>query len=118
MSERARATNGVGRNSPGIIMPDSPSAVEVREMIASRAYELYEQREAGCGDALSDWLRAEAELVTRLLRESPNAEESGNRDRSPARTRNTVSRAKPANDARPPASKWLSRKSALKRNPT
>ena len=115
MSERARATNGAVRTSPGFIMPDSPSAVEAREMIASRAYELYEQRGAGSGDALSDWLRAEAELVTMLLQESPKAEESGNRDRVPARTRNTALSGKSTNDARPRASKWLSRKSALKR---
>ena len=45
------------------------SADEVRELIARRAYDLYQQRGTGLGDCLSDWLRAEAEVVTMLLAE-------------------------------------------------
>ena len=42
---------------------------EVRELIARRAYDLYQQRGTGLGDELSDWLIAEAEVVTMLLAE-------------------------------------------------
>lgn len=48
---------------------DSPSASEVREMIAWRAYELYKHRGTEVGDELSDWLKAEGEVVTMLLAE-------------------------------------------------
>jgi hypothetical protein len=34
----------------------------LRDMIARRAYELYEERGCADGDDLDDWLRAEAEV--------------------------------------------------------
>jgi hypothetical protein len=45
----------------------SLSASEVRDLIARRAYEIYTHREAECGDETSDWLSAEAEVVSMLL---------------------------------------------------
>src|SRR5262245_61740236 len=45
----------------------TPGANEVRELIARRAYELYENRGDNFGDEISDWLQAEDEIVTMLL---------------------------------------------------
>jgi Protein of unknown function (DUF2934) len=44
-----------------------PAPNEVREMIARRAYKLYENRGDKFGDEISDWLQAEDEVVTMLL---------------------------------------------------
>lgn len=40
---------------------------EVRELIARRAYELYENRGDRTGNEISDWLKAEEEIATMLL---------------------------------------------------
>ena len=40
---------------------------EVRERIAKKAYELYEQRGRQEGRALEDWLNAESQLLGRAL---------------------------------------------------
>src|SRR5262245_23094251 len=45
----------------------TPAPNEVRELIARRAYELYENRGENFGDEISDWLQAEDEIVTMLL---------------------------------------------------
>ena len=45
----------------------TPGPNEVRELIARRAYELYENRGDSFGDEISDWLQAEDEIVTMLL---------------------------------------------------
>ena len=45
----------------------TPGPNEVRELIARRAYELYETRGDNFGDEISDWLQAEDEIVTMLL---------------------------------------------------
>jgi hypothetical protein len=39
---------------------------DVREMIARRAYEIYEERGGWHGDDINDWLRAEAEVQSAL----------------------------------------------------
>ena len=41
---------------------------EVYDLIALRAYEIYQQRGGGAGDELGDWLTAEAEVLTSLGR--------------------------------------------------
>ena len=41
----------------------SPTAPDLQDKIRSRAYELYLLRGPAAGDALQDWLRAEAELT-------------------------------------------------------
>lgn len=43
------------------------SNVEVREKIRLRAYELYEQRGRGEGHEVEDWLKAESEVVAKLV---------------------------------------------------
>lgn len=40
---------------------------EIRDQIAFRAYELYQNRSGGNGSALEDWLRAENEIVSSLV---------------------------------------------------
>jgi hypothetical protein len=45
---------------------ESDGQIDLRELIARRAYEIYEER-GGCdGDDLNDWLRAEAEVKSAL----------------------------------------------------
>lgn len=41
-------------------------AVEIRDVIRRRAYELFEQRGCGHGCDFDDWLRAEAEVLERF----------------------------------------------------
>ena len=38
------------------------AAPPTQEQVRRRAYEIFEERRGGPGDALSDWLRAEQEL--------------------------------------------------------
>ena len=45
----------------------TPGPNEVRELIARRAYQLYENRGDNFGDEISDWLQAEDEIVAMLL---------------------------------------------------
>jgi hypothetical protein len=40
-----------------------PTAEEVHQYIQQRAYALWQQRSPSDGDAVSDWLRAEAEVL-------------------------------------------------------
>jgi Protein of unknown function (DUF2934) len=40
--------------------------IDLRELIARRAYELYEERGGHHGDDVNDWLRAEAEVKSAL----------------------------------------------------
>jgi hypothetical protein len=59
-----------------------------QELIQRRAYELYQQRSEGAGDALSDWLRAEAEIAAALgAPAADNAEEQREVARHAARNR-------------------------------
>jgi hypothetical protein len=57
--------------------PKAPSSMlEVTpQRIQARAYEIYEARHGGPGDAVSDWLQAERELAA-LKRTSPLPEPS------------------------------------------
>jgi len=51
---------------------------DLREMIARRAYEIYEERGRCDGDDLNDWLRAEAEVKSSVMAEKRRAiEERG-----------------------------------------
>ena len=94
------------------------SACEVRDLIASRAYELYKQRDAEFGDELSDWLKAEGEVVRMLLAEPQETDETGILNpRIANRTKAATSTTKAANGARPRVSRWSKRKNALKANP-
>ncbi|MBO0726536.1 MAG: DUF2934 domain-containing protein [Blastocatellia bacterium] len=45
---------------------ESDGQIDIREMIARRAYEIYEERGGWHGDDINDWLRAEAEVKSAL----------------------------------------------------
>lgn len=45
---------------------DQLSDDELRALIALRAFKIYQQRRDGAGDDLSDWLKAEAEVLATL----------------------------------------------------
>jgi hypothetical protein len=94
------------------------SANQVRELISRRAYEIYTQRETGSADELSDWLTAEAEVVTMLLTDPQETVELKD-PKGPAAARpRTVARvSKAANGARQRVSRWSKRKTELKSNP-
>jgi hypothetical protein len=47
------------KNGPGFLVNEK---VSLEEQIAHRAHELWEQRNHGLGDDLTDWLRAEQEI--------------------------------------------------------
>jgi hypothetical protein len=58
-------------NLPVAYMPEGDSMTPVvdeglRELISLRAYELYLERGATDGEATTDWLRAEQEIMTAL----------------------------------------------------
>jgi hypothetical protein len=115
MSERTSkglAANKAASNQLTNQAPISPSASEVRELIASRAYELYKHRGTAFGDELTDWLNAEAEVVTMLLAKSQ--ETNGLTEK--AQTRKAFGASKAADSARRRMSQWSKRKSALKGN--
>ena len=57
----------LNERQPDVIV-GSRSDEETNELIASRAYELYQQRGAEVGTELSDWLRAEVEVRELLPR--------------------------------------------------
>jgi H+-transporting ATPase len=45
---------------------ESDEQIDSRELIARRAYEIYEERGRCDGDDINDWLRAEAEVKSAL----------------------------------------------------
>ena len=45
---------------------ESDGQIDLRELIARRAYEIYEERGRRHGDDINDWLRAEAEVKSAL----------------------------------------------------
>ncbi|HKA19418.1 MAG TPA: DUF2934 domain-containing protein [Blastocatellia bacterium] len=73
----------------------TPAPNEVRELIARRAYELYENRGHDFGNEISDWLQAEDEIVTMLLSlpidvAQVEAPDDPRPPRARARTRKTI----------------------------
>ena len=121
MSERTNespVTNEAMSHQVSDMMYRDLSACEVRDLIATRAYELYKQRDAEFGDELSDWLKAEEEVVRMLLAEPQESGETGILNPPIAhRTKAATSTTKAANGARPRVSRWSKRKNALKANP-
>jgi hypothetical protein len=59
-SERKPKTAATGQPA---LMASMISPEELHERISRRAYQLYEQRDPNGGDQLSDWIRAENEIL-------------------------------------------------------
>ncbi len=68
------------------------SAVDLREQIRRRAYELYERRGREDGHEVEDWLQAEAELAGK--RNKPLAGEAVKKNRNPPVTSAGKTKAK------------------------
>jgi len=66
------------------LLAETPEAQQfnLSELIAQRAYELYEERGRGDGEDLNDWLRAEAE-VQALLGQTEQTAAAVNRAQRP-----------------------------------
>jgi len=61
-----------------------PTDKEIRDLIHRRAFEISRQRSAEEGDELSDWLRAEAEVLAEI-RAAENEPATNTEGASPAR---------------------------------
>jgi hypothetical protein len=109
MSERTNespVTNEAMSYHLSNMMYSALSACEVRDLIATRAYELYKQRDA------------EGEVVRMLLAEPQEAGETEILNPPIAnRTKAATSTTKAASGARPRVSRWSKRRNALKANP-
>jgi hypothetical protein len=120
MNERTREDQVVTNDQqpPGSMTDVTLSANDLREAIARRAYEFYKLRGTELGDELSDWLRAEAEVVTMLLAEPQQTDHTGKRNGQPAaRTRNTRGAMKANRLTQTLMSRSPKRKNVLKSKP-
>lgn len=61
-----------------------PATAQLYELIAIRAYELYQMREAQAGDELADWLTAEREILSGMSGLKSEAIDSIGQDAAPA----------------------------------
>jgi hypothetical protein len=86
-----------------------PSTSDLRELIARRAYDHYMKRGEQNGDELSDWLKAEGEIVAMLLDgpEPPKVETPNGKHTRDRAVRKQTARA---NGAGTRASAWSKRK--------
>ncbi len=101
-------------NSPGLKLQSSKAdendgQSDLREMIARRAYELYEERGRRDGDDFNDWLRAEAEVIFSVMVERRRAIEGIEMTREEILWRSVTLTAKRLAEVGPPAAamEWL-----------
>ncbi|HKQ93396.1 MAG TPA: DUF2934 domain-containing protein [Blastocatellia bacterium] len=82
---------------------------DLREMIARRAYELYEERGRCDGDDLNDWIRAEAEVKASVMAEKRRAIEEREMTREEILWRSVTLTARRLAEVGPPAAamEWL-----------
>jgi hypothetical protein len=82
---------------------------DLREMIARRAYEIYEERGRRNGDDLNDWLRAEAEVIFSVNVERGRAVEGIEMTREEILWKSVTLTAKRLAEVGPPAAamEWL-----------
>jgi hypothetical protein len=82
---------------------------DLRDLIARRAYEIYEERGRGDGEDLNDWLRAEAELRSLLTAEKRRAIEVEGATREEILWKSITLTAKRLAEVGPPeaAMEWL-----------
>src|SRR5215470_1471960 len=100
--------------SPGLKLQSGESdgnggQSDLREMIARRAYEIYEGRGKHDGDDLNDWLRAEAEVIFSVMVERRRAVEGRGMTREEALWKSVTLTAKRLAEVGPPsaAMEWL-----------
>jgi hypothetical protein len=79
---RAPSTRRDGR-SPAVDARDD-SQIGLRDLIARRAYELFEERGRIDGDDVNDWLRAEVEVRSSIGMANPETTEVAKRRRQPS----------------------------------
>jgi hypothetical protein len=101
-------------NSPGLKLQSSKAdendgQPDLGEMIARRAYEIYEERGRRDGDDLNDWLRAEAEVIFSVMVERGRAVEGIEMTREEALWKSVTLTAKRLAEVGPPsaAMEWL-----------
>ena len=68
-SEAPQASSARRRAQTPAESYESDGQNDLRELIARRAYEIYEERGRCDGDDINDWLRAEAEVKSTLRSE-------------------------------------------------
>jgi len=100
--------------SPGLKLQSGESdgnggQSDLREMIARRAYEIFEGRGKRDGDDLNDWLRAEAEVIFSVMVERRRAVEGRGMTREEALWKSVTLTAKRLAEVGPPsaAMEWL-----------
>lgn len=66
-TKRTRTTTSAkAEPKSGKVARVTTQAVDIQRVIRSRAYELYQERGGGHGRDHEDWLRAEAEVMSRF----------------------------------------------------
>src|SRR5262249_977463 len=82
---------------------------DLRELIARRAYEIYEERGRCDGEAMNDWLRAEAELKSSVMAEKRRTIEGGRSNKEEILWNSVTQTAKHLGEVGPPAvpMEWL-----------
>jgi Protein of unknown function (DUF2934) len=101
-------------NSPGLKLQsgkadENDGQPDLREMIARRAYEIYEERGGRDGDDLNDWLRAEAEVKFSVIVGRRRAIEGIDMTREEVLWKSVTLTAKRLAEVGPPAAamQWL-----------
>jgi hypothetical protein len=101
-------------NSPGLKLQsgkadENDGQPDLREMIARRAYEIYEERGRCDGDDLNDWLRAEAEVKSSVMAERRRAIKGIEMTREGVLWKSVTLTAKRLAEVGPPAAamEWL-----------
>jgi len=82
---------------------------DLRDLISRRAYEIYEDRGRHDGEAMNDWLRAEAEVKASIMAEKRRAIEGRGATREEVLLRSVTLTAKRIAEVGPPAAamEWL-----------
>jgi len=82
---------------------------DLRDLIARRAYEIYEERGRCDGEDLNDWLRAEAEVKSSVMAKKPRTVEGKGATREEVLWKSVIRTAKRQAEIGPPADamEWL-----------
>jgi len=64
----ARKTKAADTTTRGKVVKSASKPIPTEEQIRLRAYQIYLARNGGPGDAMSDWIQAERELMEEMSR--------------------------------------------------